>query len=86
MQKISIYEEEKVLKLFKENNQKPFRYEQLKNAIYKNFVTDFEKIETIPKDLRKILLDNCFYNSLELDTQKTSPNNQTTKILFKTNA
>ena len=86
MQKISIHEEGKVLELLKENNQKPFRYEQIKNAVYKNFVTDFEKIETIPKDLRNFLFDNCFYSSLEVDTQKTSPNNQTTKILFKTSA
>ncbi len=86
MQKISIHDEEKVLELFKKNNIKTFRYEQIKNAIYKNFITDFDKIETIPKDLRELLNTNCFYNSLEVDTQKTSSNNQTTKILFKTKA
>ncbi len=86
MQKFSIHEEEKVLDLLKQNNLKPFRYEQIKNSIYKNFITDFDKIETIPKDLRKLLKDNCFYSSLELDTKKSSSNNQTTKILFKTTA
>jgi len=84
MQKKSIYKEEEILKIFKENNIKPFRYEQIKNAIYKNFIDDFDEIETIPKDLRLFLNENCFYNSLEIDTIKTSLNKQTTKILFKT--
>ena len=84
MQKISIHDEEKVLDLLKQNNQKPFRYEQIKNAIYKNFITDFDKIETISKDLRSLLNENCFLNSLEVDIQQTSSNDQTTKILFKT--
>lgn len=86
MQKFSIHQEEKLLELFKDNNIKSFRYEQIKNAIYKNFIFDFEKIDTIPKDLRLLLKQNCFIESLEIDTIKTSINNQTTKILFKTSA
>lgn len=84
MQKFSIHNEEKLLNLFKENWIKPFRYSQIENAIYKNYICDFDLIETIPKDLRKILNENCFYSSLELDSKKTSSNEQTTKILFKT--
>jgi len=86
MQKFSIHEEEKVLNLLKQNNHKTFRYEQIKNAIYKNFVTNFSDIETIPKDLRELLNQNCFFYSLVLDQENTSSNNQTTKILFKTKA
>ena len=41
-------------------------------------------MDTISKDLRKLLNENCFFSSLEVDTEKTSENGQTTKILFKT--
>lgn len=80
----SIHEEEKIKELFKEKGIKNFRYSQIENAIYKNFVTDFDSIETIPKDLRWLLKENFFYDSLVVDVEKTSKNNQTTKILFKT--
>lgn len=84
MQKFSIHNEEKILELFKENWIKPYRYAQIENAIYKNFISKFDEIEIIPKELRKLLKDNCFFTSLEIDNEKTSENNQTTKILFKT--
>lgn len=80
----SIHDEQKVKDFLNENNIPKFRYDQLENAIYKNFIDDFDKIETIPKDLREKLKINFFFNSLEVDTKKTSSNNQTTKILFKT--
>jgi 23S rRNA (adenine2503-C2)-methyltransferase len=84
MQKISIHSEDKIIELLKENGIKPFRYSQIENAIYKNFIKDFDLIETIPKDLRNILNENCFYSSLEIDSENTSTNGQTTKLLFKT--
>ncbi len=84
MQKFSIHEEEKIKDLLKQNKQQPFRYNQIENAIYKNFATDFNEIQTLSKDIRKLLNDNCFYNSLEVEEQATSKNDQTTKILFKT--
>jgi adenine C2-methylase RlmN of 23S rRNA A2503 and tRNA A37 len=84
MQKYSIHNEEKVKEIMKENKFQPFRYKQIENAIYKNFITDFDKIETIPKDLRKLLKDNFFYSTLTIDTQVTSKNKQTTKTLYKT--
>ncbi len=80
----SIHDEEKIKELLKENKIQPFRYNQLENAVYKNFVSDFDDIQTITKDLRKLLKDNCFYESLKVEIQKTSKNGQTTKILFKT--
>ena len=82
--KISIHDEWEAKELLKQNWHSNFRYNQIENAIYKNFITDFNLIETIPKDLRDILKEKCFYQSLELDSQKTSSNWQTTKILFKT--
>jgi len=84
MQKFSIHNVKKVKELLESNGIKPFRYSQIENAIYKNFITDFDSMDTISKDLRKLLNENCFFSSLEVDTEKTSENGQTTKILFKT--
>lgn len=80
----SIHNEEKVKEVFTLNSIKNFRYSQIENAIYKNFVTDFWKIETIPKDLRTLLSENFFFDSMKLDKQVTSKNKQTTKLLFET--
>lgn len=84
MSKISIHDEQKLKELFKESKIPAFRYGQIENAIYKNFISDFHEIQTIPKDLREILADNCEYQSLEVDHIATSENGQTTKLLFKT--
>lgn len=80
----SIHDEEKVKEILKENKFPTFRYAQIENAIYKNFVLDFLEIQTIPKELREVLNNNFFYDSLEVDHMVTSSNWQTTKILFKT--
>lgn len=81
---ISIHDEEKVKQLLEDNGVKKFRYSQIENAIYKNYITDFNEIQTISKDVREILVKNCFYQTLKVDHVVTSSNNQTTKILFKT--
>lgn len=80
----SIHDEDKIKELFKENKIANFRYAQIENAIYKNFVTDFNEIQTIPKELREFLNANFYYNSLKVDHIVTSSNGQTTKILFET--
>lgn len=85
MQKISIHDEKKVKKLLEENWEKPFRYNQIENAIYKNFIDDFDSMNTLSKKAREILKENCFFYSMKIDSLKTSSNKQTTKILFKTN-
>lgn len=84
MQQYSIHDESSVKDFLKTNKYPPFRYNQIENAIYKNFVTDFLEIQTIPKDLREGLKENFFYSTLTIDTQKTSANGQTTKTLYKT--
>lgn len=84
MQKISIHDEKKVKQLLEENWEKAFRYSQIENAIYKNFIDDFDKMETLSKKVREILKENCFFDSLIVDTEKTSSNGQTTKTLYKT--
>jgi 23S rRNA (adenine2503-C2)-methyltransferase len=80
----SIHDEDKILALFEQNGHKKFRYAQLENALYKNLLTDFSQIETLPKDIRDLLSENCFYTSLMLHSEKTDPEWQTTKFLFKT--
>ena len=49
MQKISIHNEEKVKELLESNWEKAFRYSQIENAIYKNFITDFDEMTTLSK-------------------------------------
>jgi adenine C2-methylase RlmN of 23S rRNA A2503 and tRNA A37 len=80
----SIHDEEKIKEILKENKFPTFRYAQIENAIYKNFVKDFSEIQTIPKELRELLNNNFFYQSIEVDHIVTSANGQTTKMLFKT--
>lgn len=82
----SIHDEEKLRDILKQNKIASFRYDQIENSIYKNFISDFDEMTLIPKDLRKLLKENFFYDSLVLETKKTSSNNQTTKLLFKTNS
>lgn len=80
----SIHESQKLKDFLSENKIPNFRFAQIENAIYKNFISDFNKIETIPKELREKLAENFFYESLTIDHEVTSSNGQTTKILFKT--
>ncbi len=80
----SIHDEVRIKELLLANGHKPFRYAQIENAIYKNFITDFSKIETLPKEIREILVRNCHYQSLRVHSSSTSADGQTTKFLFKT--
>ncbi len=80
----SIHEQEKIISLLESNGHKKFRYAQIENAIYKNLITDFSTIETLPKEIRELLTENCFYSSLSLHSEKTDPEGQTTKFLFTT--
>ncbi len=84
MNKISIHDEKKVKELLEQNWEKAFRYSQIENAIYKNFIQDFDEMNTLSKKIRDILKENCFFTSLTVDTVNTSENGQTTKLLFKT--
>lgn len=84
MQKISIHNEEKVKELLENNWEKTFRYSQIENAIYKNFITDFDEMTTLSKNIRELLKENCFFDSLTLDQEISSDNEQTTKMLWKT--
>ena len=82
--KYSIHNEEKVKEMLVNNNLKVFRYDQIENAIYKNFIWDFLEISTISKDLRELLYNNFYYESINAKEIINSDNWQTTKILFET--
>lgn len=84
MQKFSIHDEKKVKELLETNWEKAFRYSQIENAIYKNFIDNFDEMNTLSKKVRELLKENCFFDSLKIDTEKTSANWQTTKTLYKT--
>ncbi|MBP8017030.1 radical SAM protein, partial [Candidatus Gracilibacteria bacterium] len=80
----SIHDEEKIKSLLSKNGEPAFRYAQIENAIYKNFITDFEDISTISKKAKELLKSNCFYCSISLKSAKTSKDKQTTKLAFET--
>lgn len=80
----SIHDESQIITLLESHGHKKFRYAQIENAIYKNLITDFDLIETLPKDIRELLVENCSYTSLTLHSEKTDPEWQTTKFLFRT--
>ncbi len=80
----SIHDESQIITLLESHGHKKFRYAQIENAIYKNLITDFDLIETLPKDIRELLVANCTYSSLTLHSEKTDPEWQTTKFLFRT--
>jgi 23S rRNA (adenine2503-C2)-methyltransferase len=84
MTQISIHDEKQIKELLVANGTQAFRYAQIENAIYKNFVKDFSLIETLPKKVREALVGQAFFQELEVDTEVTSENGQTTKLLFKT--
>lgn len=80
----SIHDEKKVIELLESHGHKKFRYAQVENALYKNLITDFDLMDTLPKGIRDILKEHCFFNSLTIHSEVTSDDGQTTKFLFKT--
>lgn len=80
----SIHDEEKVIELLEKNGHKKFRYSQIENAIYKNMAKNFDDIETLPKDIRNLLKENCFFYSLKVHWIKNSEDSQTTRFLLHT--
>jgi len=80
----SIHDHETVQNFLREHKFPAFRYAQIENAIYKNGVNTFEDMQTIPKDLRQLLAENFYFTSLRVEEEVSSANNQTTKILFRT--
>jgi len=80
----SIHDETKLKELLVANGHKPYRYAQIEHAIYKDLVTDFDAITTIPKEMRELLAANCFFSSVRVKSTASSEDGQTTKFLLET--
>lgn len=80
----SIHDEINLKKILEENGEPKFRYAQIENAIYKNFITDFDEISTISKKSKEILKENFFYSCLKIKKIVDSSDDQTSKLLFET--
>lgn len=80
----SIHDEIKLKELLDSAWEKSFRYSQIENAIYKNFIDKYDDITTISKQAKELLNENCFFTSLKIKKELSSDDGQTTKLLFET--
>lgn len=72
------------LELLKKVKAEAFRYEQIQNWIFDNFIENWEQMENLPKDLRDKLSNNIALHPLEINHISGSDNEPTKKFLFKT--
>ena len=72
------------LELLKEVKAESFRYEQIQNWIFDNFIENWEQMENLPRDLRDKLSNNIALHPLEINHISGSDNEPTKKFLFKT--
>lgn len=81
---LSIHDEAGIKALLSGFGEKPFRYAQISQAVYKDLVPDIGSITTISKELREKLSGEIMFSTLSLRSEETSDNGQTTKFLFET--
>jgi 23S rRNA (adenine2503-C2)-methyltransferase len=75
------------LKVWCDENKLPkFRADQIFNWMYNYLVTDFNEMLNLSKDLRNKLSGEYTLNTLELIDSKSSDNNKTKKLIFKTSS
>ena len=72
------------LELLKKIKAEAFRYEQIQNWIFDNFIENWDQMENLPKDLRDKLSNNISLHPLEINHISGSENESTKKFLFKT--
>ena len=78
----SIFDTEQVENFRKEYKRQPYRIKQIYKEIFHNAVIDFNEMTTLPKDMRKILIDN--FSIVPLELHERIDDAQTSKFLFKT--
>jgi len=61
-----------------------FRYEQIQNWIFDNFVENWEEMENLPKDLIELLSNKIQLHPLQINLVSGSEYEPTQKFLFKT--
>ena len=76
--------QKEALELLKEVKAESFRYEQIQNWIFDNFIENWEQMENLPRDLRDKLSNNIALHPLEINHISGSDNEPTKKFLFKT--
>lgn len=81
---VSVHDEAGIKALLSGFGEKPFRYAQIAQAVYKDLVPDIDSITTISKELREKLSSEIVFSTLSLRSEETSDNGQTTKFLFET--
>ena len=80
----SIHDEPELKSLLDSHGEKPFRYKQIENAIYKHTISDFADISTISLSARALLSEHCFVTSLRIRSTYESDSGQTTRMLMET--
>jgi len=60
-----------------------FRLRQIKKAVFRDLIENWDEISTLPKNLREQLTKECPTNELEEEKTLVSKDNQTIKALFK---
>lgn len=80
----SIYDNEALKKFLEEQGEKPFRVNQIYQALYKDLVEDLSECSTISSKLRDALKEEFTQHILTVGHVTTSANGQTTKFLLDT--
>jgi 23S rRNA (adenine2503-C2)-methyltransferase len=80
----SIHDGKSLQTLLESLGEKPYRLKQVQQEFYKNLVTDFAEMTTLPANLRSALAENVWISTLAIDATHLSDDRQTTKILLKT--
>ncbi|MEK9134787.1 MAG: 23S rRNA (adenine(2503)-C(2))-methyltransferase RlmN [Patescibacteria group bacterium] len=60
-----------------------FRLKQIKKAVFRELIENWDEISTLPKDLRERLSKECLISELEEEKVLISKDKQTIKALFK---
>lgn len=81
--KQSLMQEKEVLEWLEKRSEKPYRYSQIKQAVYGDLVKDPQDITTLSKELRESLAGDFVVSTLQLEKVQTSEDG-TQKFLFKT--
>lgn len=80
----SVLDDTKLQELLLHNGEKKYRVGQIHQAIYKDLVESIDDITTLPEQVRKLLKENCFIQSLKNVATAQSANDQSTKVVFET--
>lgn len=71
-------------KYLKDLGEKKYRIDQVHQAVYRDFVDSFDKVSTLPKDLRVQMTKDISFSPLEVLSEQVSKKDGTLKVLFKT--